>query len=240
MSGNSQKTLKNARMPKHITEIGMTTAQYYELKVYLKSIILPGTPPFGSLQNSDSKRAHRQWLNNALREIGPRFFPGGVEGLVWPKDYDEIYNVVHQAVRVMSIGMRKQYEKEQGDAQKNGDNDVEMEIVQDGELGGAATSGEADFGEGVKALDEDETYAEWEKEEEMMRAMIEEMEKDIPVEDMMEGMDAEPLELEYMLELMKPEMFVNFPDFIDEHFDWDAIVDVNKPEPVARLLLLLS
>ncbi|RPA95854.1 hypothetical protein L873DRAFT_1791958 [Choiromyces venosus 120613-1] len=167
--------------------IAMTTEKYYDLKVYIKTIILPGTLPFesGRSTNPASKGGYQKWIKSELRLIGPRFFPRGAERLVWPKDYDDCW-------------------------------------------------------EGVKELDEDERYAEWEKEEEMMIEMIEMMEKKIPVEDSMEGMDAEPLELEDVLGLMKPEMFSNFPDFVDEHFDWDAVLDVRKPEPIARLLLLLS
>ena len=68
----------------------MTPEQYSELRVYLKSIILPGSPAFEyeCLGNKEIKQIYHQWLNNALKVIGPKFFQEGWEGLVWPENYN--------------------------------------------------------------------------------------------------------------------------------------------------------
>jgi len=89
MGRKSQATIRNAKIPKHITKIAMTPEQYYELKVYIKSIILPGTPAYEyeRLSNKESKQIHHQWLNSVLEVMGPKFFQEGSKGLVWPVDY---------------------------------------------------------------------------------------------------------------------------------------------------------
>jgi len=80
------ETVRTSRPPRHIVEIGMTKEQYFELKVYIKSIVLPGTPPFEGKRIDSKDTVYRQWLNNALEEIGPRFFPKDGNGLAWPEE----------------------------------------------------------------------------------------------------------------------------------------------------------
>jgi len=85
---NPTVTVRSSKMPKHIAKIAMGHEKYYELKVHIKSIVAPGTVPFKCTHfTKENKQIYRQWLNNALEEIGPRFFPGGEKGLVWPEDY---------------------------------------------------------------------------------------------------------------------------------------------------------
>lgn len=91
MGRKSAETVHSVKTPKHILEIGMTPDEYFDLKVDIKSIIaLPGMPGFeGKRFNSkENEKAYRQWLHNALLQLGPKFFPKGGKGLVWPDDYD--------------------------------------------------------------------------------------------------------------------------------------------------------
>lgn len=91
MGRKSAETVHSIKTPKHILEIGMTPDEYFDLKVDIKSIIaLPGMPGFeGKRFNSkENEKAYRQWLHNALLQLGPKFFPKGGKGLVWPEDYD--------------------------------------------------------------------------------------------------------------------------------------------------------
>ena len=90
MGRKSLATNRNAKIPKYITDIAMTPEQYYEFKVYIKSIVLPGTPAFEfkRLSINDNKQIYSEWLNNALKDIGPKFFSEGANSLVWPKDHD--------------------------------------------------------------------------------------------------------------------------------------------------------
>ncbi|RPA95856.1 hypothetical protein L873DRAFT_1812165 [Choiromyces venosus 120613-1] len=243
-------TVRYARIPKHISAISMTPEQYYGLKVHIKTIVAPGTPAFelNRLGGPNTKRTYHEWLSAALVEMGPKFFPGGAGGLVWPLDYDKIYNAVHQVVRVMSITIRLAHQREQVQGGSvvpgaaPGASPLATAIVSSvaGPVAGpvaspitapvatrvatpVATPVGADVGVGVgedvSQLNKDERYAEWEKEEQMMINMIEKMEDENPAEDLMEGMDAEPLELEGVLELMEPEMLGDFPDLVDENFD---------------------
>ena len=96
MGRKSQATIRNAKIPKHLTKIAMTPEQYYELKVYIKSIILPGSPAFECehLSSKEIKRTYSQWLKNALEVIGPKFFQEGSKGLVWPEDYNKYVSFV--------------------------------------------------------------------------------------------------------------------------------------------------
>ncbi|RPA95881.1 hypothetical protein L873DRAFT_1812217 [Choiromyces venosus 120613-1] len=111
MAGPFRGTVKKARVPKNITKIGMTPEQYYELKVYIKTIVVPGTPPFDfrPLATHEQKVAYHQWVANALKTIGPRFFPGGAGTLVWPRDQDKIYSTISGVVHVLRPGCRKNY-----------------------------------------------------------------------------------------------------------------------------------
>ncbi|CUS12675.1 unnamed protein product [Tuber aestivum] len=242
MERKSPGSTRKARIPKHITKISMTSDKYYELKVYIKSIVVPGTPAFEfrRLGNGTNKKSYYIWLHKTLEQIGPSFFPSGKRGLVWPEDYDQIYKAVHQVVRVLSIGIRKNYYRRNPRAVQKGSSDDEMEVVQDEEPHGGA-AGDTDTEEDFAALDEDVRYAQWEEEEERMREILEAADRDNQDDDTVEeGMDAEPIELEDLLGLMRPEVFAHFPNFDDEYFDWDEILDPSSPEPIARLLLLLS
>ncbi|CUS12674.1 unnamed protein product [Tuber aestivum] len=114
-------------------------------------------------------------------------------------------------------------------------------MAQDEEAHEGEAGDDTDSEEGVMVLDEDERYAQWEQEEEKMRVILASADRENQDDDTVEeGMDAEPIELEDLLGLMKPEMFANFPNLDDEYFDWDEILDPSSPEPVARLLFLLS
>ncbi|RPB00599.1 hypothetical protein L873DRAFT_1805077 [Choiromyces venosus 120613-1] len=76
-------------MPKYIKVTGMTAAGYFDLKVHMKTLLLPGTPGFEKRQfgNKECMDIYRNWLNYALETIGPRFFPEGGSGLIWPGHY---------------------------------------------------------------------------------------------------------------------------------------------------------
>ncbi|CUS12677.1 unnamed protein product [Tuber aestivum] len=241
-----RKTLgstRRAKPPKRITEIGMTPDKYYKLKVYIKSVVVPGTPAFDfkRLGNGAGNPTYSAWLQKTLEEMGPRFFPNGAKGLVWPEDHNQIYKTVHQVVRALSIRIRKNYKKRELRAAKREIGSEEVKMKQDGEPHEGTVSGDTDVGEDVVALNEDERYAQWEQEEEKMRAILEAADQENQDDDTVEeGMDAEPIELEDLLGLMQPEVFANFPNLDDEYFDWDEILDPSSPEPIARLLLLLS
>jgi len=90
--GSKSPEITSADKPsKRITEIGMTPEAYHELSVHIKSIILPGTLALecSGPGGIESKIVYHQWFDNALEEIGPKFFPRGANGLVWPEDYAE-------------------------------------------------------------------------------------------------------------------------------------------------------
>ncbi|KAG0634797.1 hypothetical protein HOY80DRAFT_1096573 [Tuber brumale] len=232
MAQNSLKTIRTAKTPKHIIEISMTPEKYYELKVYIKSILLPGTPPLECkrLDIGDNKRVYRQWINNALEEIGPKFFPGGRgKGLVWPEDHVGIYKAVHQVVRALSIGMRNNYKKNRGlMAVEECINSDEMEMAQD----------DADV-EGVVPAPVDKKVSKEAQKKEIMVTITDQDDQD--EEDMEEGMNAPAIELEDLLGLkIGPEMLAHLPDLAEEDFKWEEIMDLNSPEPIARLLFLLS
>ncbi|PUU73706.1 hypothetical protein B9Z19DRAFT_1134600 [Tuber borchii] len=237
MGRKSRATIRNTKIPKHLTKIAMTPEQYYKLKVYIKSIILPGTPAFEyeHLSSKEIKQIHHQWLNNALEMIGPKFFQEGSRGLVWPKDYNKIYKVVHQVVRASSIGIRKNYKKKELRAIREGAGDNEMEMTHDGHYDGkdADDTDDTDVKEDV-ILDEDEKYAQWEGEEKMM-AVLMATDQESLVKNMIKGMGAEPIELEDLLGLMKPEVFAHFPNLDNEYFNWDEIMDPSSPESVSHL-----
>jgi len=87
MMRRTPETIRTSKPPRHIVKIGMTTEEYFELKIYIKSIILPGTPPFEGSRIDSKDVVYRQWLNNALEVIGPRFFPEGRNELLWPEEH---------------------------------------------------------------------------------------------------------------------------------------------------------
>ncbi|CUS12670.1 unnamed protein product [Tuber aestivum] len=234
MGKKPRGTTRKARITKYITGISMSSDKYYELKVHIKSIVVPGTPAFEfrRLGHGTNKKSYYLWLHKTLEEIGPRFFPSGARGLVWPEDYDKIYKVVHQVVRILSAGIRKDYYRRNPRAVQRGSSDDEMEMAQDGELH-EGEAGDTDTEEDVVALDEDGRYAQWEQEEVKMRVILEARDQENQDDDTVEeAMGAEPIELEDLLGLMKPEVFANFPNVDDEYFDWDEILDPSSPEPV--------
>ncbi|KAG0129959.1 hypothetical protein HOY82DRAFT_610102 [Tuber indicum] len=228
MAKNSPNTIKTAKTPKHIIEISMTPEKYYELKVYLKSILLPGTPPVECkrLDIGDNKRVYRQWINNALEEIGPKFFPGGRgKGLVWPEDHVGIYKAVHQVVRALSIGVRNNYKKNGGLVA------VEEHINRD-EMGMA--QGDSDVEGVVEAVDK-EVSKETQKDEVMAIMTNQDDQNEDSLE---EWMDAPAIELEDLLGVkIGPEMFAHIPDLAEDNFDWEEIMDWNSPEPVRYLTI---
>ncbi|PUU73705.1 hypothetical protein B9Z19DRAFT_1134599 [Tuber borchii] len=235
MGRKSRATVRNAKIPKHLTKIAMTPEQYYELKVYIKSIILPGTPAFEyeHLSSKEIKQNYHQWFKNTLEVIGPKFFQGGSKGLVWPEDYNRIYKAIHQVVRALSIGIRKSYKKKEVRAVHEGAGGNEMEMTQDHDHYDGKDADDTDEEDVI--LNEDEKYAQWEGEEEKMMAMMMGMSQENQVKDTSKGMDVEPIELEDLLGLMTPKMFAHFPDLDNEYFDWDEIIDPSSPEPVSHL-----
>ncbi|PWW73782.1 hypothetical protein C7212DRAFT_330414, partial [Tuber magnatum] len=204
MARKSLETIRKTRIPKHITKISMTPRKYYGLKVYIKSIIVPGTPAFDCkrLGYGNNKKTYHLWLHNTLEEIGPRFFPSGARGLAWPGDYDQIYKAVHQVVRVLSVGIRRNYKKRELRAiQRDSDSD-ETEMAQDDKLLEGAAGGDIDAEEDVTVVDEGERHAQWEQEEEKMKEIMTIADQENQVDDVVEEeMDAEPIELEDLLGL---------------------------------------
>ncbi|PUU73151.1 hypothetical protein B9Z19DRAFT_1164626 [Tuber borchii] len=112
MVRRSPETVRTTKLSKHITEIGMTAKRYFELKVYIKSIILPGTPAFESKRIDSKDQVYRLWPKNALQEIGPRFFPRGGNGLVWPEERARISRAVHQVIRALAAKIKLNYKVE--------------------------------------------------------------------------------------------------------------------------------
>ena len=112
--------------------------------------------------------------------------------------YPRIYKAVHQVVRTLSIGIRKNYKKELR-AVREGAGDNEMEIIQDDDH----YDGKEDliFIKEV-ILIEDEEYAQWEGEEEMM-PMLMAADQENQVKDTVKEMYAEPIKLQDLLGLMK-------------------------------------
>ncbi|KAG0136818.1 hypothetical protein HOY82DRAFT_598618 [Tuber indicum] len=199
------ETVRTAKRPKHIADIGMTKEQYFELKVHIKSIILPGTPAFESKRFDSKDTVYRQWLNNALVEIGPKFFPKDGKGLVWPKDYNRISWAVHQVIRALGFKIKKMYrgaELRAGSSETQGD--------------GAGMAQEGGYCETGGPDDTD-------------------VEEDITAdEELARGMAEAALELEDLLGLMEPSSFAQFSD-LDEPFNWDDVEDSNTPDVVRHL-----
>ncbi|KAG0635524.1 hypothetical protein HOY80DRAFT_1025005 [Tuber brumale] len=238
MGRKSLGATRKAKIPKHITKIAMTSEKYYDLKVYIKSIIIPGTPAFecNRLGNNSSKQAYRLWLHNLIEEIGPRFFPTGGRGLAWPEDYDQICKAVHQVVRALSIGIRKSYKMRGLGAVKETGRE-KMEMAQGGELHGGAAADNTDAEEEVMMLNGHEVYVERVQEEERMMMAMDQGNQDNNTMD--EDMNAEPIEMEDLLDaMMKPEVFANFPNLDDEYFDWYEVVDPMCPDPAALLIFM--
>ncbi|RPB00595.1 hypothetical protein L873DRAFT_1788949 [Choiromyces venosus 120613-1] len=139
MSTTPSTTVKTANIPKYITKTGMSVTRYFDLKVYIKSILHPGTPGFKDKRFETAKEVdeYRQWLDHALETIGPRFFPSGGSGLLWPRDYDGIYKAVHMVVRDLSYKLRKAYEKTAGQEREQS---AKMEMEGDAEGDGIGTA----------------------------------------------------------------------------------------------------
>ncbi|CUS12672.1 unnamed protein product, partial [Tuber aestivum] len=123
-------------------------------------------------------------------------------------------------MRVLSVGIRKDYYRRNPRAVQRGSSDDEMEMAQDEEPH-EGEAGDTDTEEDFVALDEDARYAQWEQEEEKMGGVLEAIDQENQDDDTVEeAMDVEPIELEDLLGLMKPEVFANFPNVDDEYFDW--------------------
>ncbi|KAG0635520.1 hypothetical protein HOY80DRAFT_1025041 [Tuber brumale] len=219
------KTVKTAKIPKYITKIGMTPSQYFDLKVHIKSIILPGTPGFESkrFDSRDREQAYRQWLDDVLLELGPRFFPRGGKG---------IYKAVHQLVRTSSYKIRKAHGKEMGGVMvvKGGAGNDEAEAGLSGDGGGPA--GNPGIGKDAVVVDEETG----ENQKQARETMVTEQD-DHDREATEEEMEAAAIELADLLDLMKPEVFAPLPDLTDEDFDWGEVADLRYPEQVADGLL---
>ncbi|CUS12991.1 unnamed protein product [Tuber aestivum] len=230
MARISAPTIKAAKIPKHIIKIGMTPEQYFGLKIHLKSIILPGTPGFEGKRFS-SKSAYREWLNQALREIGPRFFPGGGKGLVWPLDYDRIYGAVNHVIQALSYQIRKDHKKKMERSRvAGGENDNGTGAAEDGEHCGGSLADDTNVDEAATMSDE-ESVQEQKQEEEIVvdQNLLDE-----------ETMREEPIELEDLSDFKKPEVFAEFADLADEHFNWADVTGAARPEQSIRLLLLIA
>ncbi|CUS12685.1 unnamed protein product [Tuber aestivum] len=246
MGRTTRETIRNAKISKQITQTSMTPEQYSELKVYIKSIILPGTPAFEGerLGTKESKQIYKKWLNSVLEEVGPRFFPGGAKGWVWPENRYEIYKAIHQVVRTLSIRVRRDYQKRELTTSREEGGDNEMVMAQDNDFYEHRMVDDTDVANvkvDVMISDKDKKYVQRDQGEGKMLALNEMAGKENQDDDMMEEeMDAEPIELEDLLGSMKPEVFGHFPNLDDEYFDWDEIMDPKSPDPIARLLLLLS
>ncbi|KAG0128091.1 hypothetical protein HOY82DRAFT_612524 [Tuber indicum] len=229
MGGNSLEKNGFTESPNYATEIGMTPEQYHELKVYIKSIILPGTPAFGCtrLGDKESKKAYHQWFNNALEEIGPKIFPKGGKGLVWPEDYAGIYMAVHEVVQILRIGIGggcgegDDFEAVEGET-KGCD---EMEMAEDDGLSEGESADDTDLEEDDEIVDEQ--IAQDEQENQMM--MGEDYRNRLAME---EGVETDTIGL---LGLTKHEVFAHFPSLAEGCFDWDEVVGSISPESVRHL-----
>ncbi|CUS12678.1 unnamed protein product [Tuber aestivum] len=211
------ETVRTGKLPKHITEIGMSAEQYYHLKVYIKGIILPGTPAFDSNPFDSKDIIYRQWLKIALEKIGPKFFQKGQNKLVWPEDSYGISNAVHQVVRNFSFKIKKKYKTAGLRAPRSRAEGGKAEMAQDGkhgEGGGSDTD-----------VAEDATRADTDVAEDATRA-----DQEVGLE-----MDTADIEFKYLLSLMKPEAFTQFPDLDDECFNWDEVEDSNTQDSVRHL-----
>ncbi|KAG0130844.1 hypothetical protein HOY82DRAFT_539794 [Tuber indicum] len=230
MARRPAKTVKTVKIPKHISEIGMTPSQYFDLKVHIKSITLPGTPGFEGkrFDNRDSEQVYRQWLDSVLLEIGPKFFPGGRKGLVWPEDYNGIYKAVHQVVRTLSYKIRKDHGKEMEGVMEveGGTENDETGVEMSGDGDGPA--GNADIGKDVMVIDQ-EIEESWEREKEEM--VTEQYGRDQEATE--EDFETAAIELEDLLDLMRPEVFAPLPDLTDEDFHWGEVADSRCPELAA-------
>ena len=117
--------------------------------------------------------------------------------------YPRIYKAVHRVVRTLSIGVRKNYKRELRAVGEGADHN-EMEMTQDNDHYDGKDADDTDD-TNVKEdviLDEDEKYAQWEKEK--MRAMMTiAVDQENQIKNTIKGVDAEPIELEDLLGLMK-------------------------------------
>ncbi|KAG0123931.1 hypothetical protein HOY82DRAFT_618548 [Tuber indicum] len=143
----------------YFTEIGMAQEQCHELKVYITSMILPGAPAFecNGLGDKESKNTYNEWINNALEEIGPRFFPQGDKGLAWPEDYVGISMTVHEVVQLLSIAIGDDCGEtdNSGAVEKMTEGCDEMEMTQNDEISEGESAGDTDLEEIDEILDEE-------------------------------------------------------------------------------------
>ncbi|CUS12992.1 unnamed protein product [Tuber aestivum] len=235
MGRKSTETIKTSKTPKYIAETGMTPNQYFDLKVHIKSITLPGTPGFEGKRFSsrESERAYRQWLHNALLQLGPKFFPGGGKGLAWPQDYEGIHKAVHQVVRSLSYKIRKNYanqvERVSVAGGKAWNDKTKAETPEAGDRCGCGPICDSDVDEGVVMIDK-EVGREQNQVEEVTVTKQHHQDREVTEEEM----KAAAIGLEDLLDLMRPEVSPQLPDLTMEDFDWDEVADTECPELVVR------
>ncbi|KAG0130843.1 hypothetical protein HOY82DRAFT_648006 [Tuber indicum] len=237
MARISATTIRAAKAPKHIINIGMSPDEYFELKIHIKSIVVPGTPGFEG-KRSRNKVEYRRWLGQALEEIGPKFFPGGGKRLVWPVDYDRIYGAVDQVIQALGYKIRRDHKKVEGLEVDKGEKNDEMGMVENGEH---CEGGLDDTNIDEDAFMIDPEFAQEKKQVMEISAMGQnDVDGEAAGAKMEPEMEPGPTELEDLFDLLRPEVFAEFPDLADEHFDWAGITDSQRPEPNVRLLLLIA
>ncbi|RPB00597.1 hypothetical protein L873DRAFT_1842982 [Choiromyces venosus 120613-1] len=217
MDKSSLSTHKTTKTPKYITVTGMTPTQYYHLKLYIKSILLPGTPALNKqcFETQQSLEVYQQWLNNALEVIGPRFFPVGGSGYIWPTDHERIYKAVHFVVRDLSWKIRKSNQMKMGAGLG-----ADLQNAEDGENHGAGAA-DAIVVAGVILVDEE---MQTQGKHEDLGIVLQEQGREATDEEM----DASFLELQDLLVLMIPEVATALPDLVDEEIDWDELLEFNS------------
>ncbi|RPA88541.1 hypothetical protein L873DRAFT_1062125 [Choiromyces venosus 120613-1] len=214
-------TIKSMTIPRHITVTGMTPARYYQLKLHIKSILIPGTPALNNnrFADNDNIEAHRQWLSNALEVIGPRFFPTGGSGYCWPEDRNGIYKAVHLVVRELSLKIRSRHQETTASAGA---------ILQEAK-DGAGPAGEIDVQDTITLGGE------------VMQRQGQDGDHGIVMHEqdgrtMGEEMDAAVLGPEDLYVLTMDEVPAGTLDqACGDDIDWDELLDFNPEEPIPGL-----
>ncbi|RPA95858.1 hypothetical protein L873DRAFT_1845696 [Choiromyces venosus 120613-1] len=250
MPRRSSETIKTTKPPKYIADTGMNAEGYYYLKIYIKSIIVPGTPPLEYDRFDVKDDVYCQWLHNALKEIGPRFFPGGEGALVWPLDYTEIFKTVHRAIRVLTPKIKHHYREFGRGYFENQALDNQTDSAQ-AEAYDADDSGDTEVENGEPENCDDDYDGDTAVEEDAMmvdgEVVPEELDEEITLitdqDDQGEymrdkRMDAAATELKDLIDLMKPESFSQLPDLADDCFDWEEAEDSNILDTVRHLAIL--
>ncbi|RPB00600.1 hypothetical protein L873DRAFT_1788952 [Choiromyces venosus 120613-1] len=211
-------------MPKYITITGMTPENYFNLKVHIKTLLLPGTPGFEKKPwgNKESTPIYREWLNQVLDTIGPQFFPEGGSGLVWPTHYEGIYKAIRNVVVDLSWKMRKGYELKMEEETRAVFQAPEAEDGEPHEAGPAGTVD--DLGDVIKVSGGVmQTQGQGGDHGIVMH------EQDGRTTD--EEMDGAVLGLEDLYLLTMHETSTGLPDLSGEEIDWDELLDFNPEEP---------